>query len=708
MIRSLRNFKTPFVTCASQSMSTTVSPATTPRTVGVGPVQRTIRQGTDPSRVPSGYLPTDQQVPQETLQHLRWMLQKDSLHQDMFLVGPPSPYRRWLAMQFCELTEQEVEFVQLTRDTTESDLKQRREINTGDVLFVDQAPVRAAKEGRCLILDGVEKIERNVLPTINNLLENREMHLDDGNFMLAAERYDKLEQQGENMNGLIRVHPDFRVVALGLPIPPYPGSTLDPPLRSRFQARVVMPPSANVMLEDLLINVPTLPLPLAKKLITFVEGIRLVSEESGSSGGGGGSGGRSFVPPFPSHALRTVATILAQCELETDLVRVLARSYPYINPSMPEGSFDSSMLSLLKQVVKTYVGLNHTKGHPSHYRFPMEDSKMQFDATTLQLTVDVGNGVRMTSQGGPAGSSSSSSSKEVVLLDSHPHVLLDMYQDHSAGCDLLLVGPKGCGKSELCKHFASRLGHSPVLFSMYKDMTARDLLQRRATDSNGNTYWEPSPVVNAAINGDLVILDGLDRLSADTLSALQRLIVDREVELFDGTRLTSNALNENSSASDASSVSEPTPPVAKKHRVHPSFRIVAVACPPSTTNPWMTEEVTSWFRTTVLPSPSNKDVNQMVQTLYPSAPSETMNKALNFSKHLKDMVQKGSATEDKRAAGLGSGLSLRQLLRLARHMNSFPKTAEHSLAARIDDMLMVSVVGVVGYCGVLWVLLVLL
>ena len=38
---------------------------------------------------------------------------------------------------------------------------------------------------------------------------------------------------------LQRVHEDFRVVALGLPVPPYRGNTLDPPLRSRFQARFI-------------------------------------------------------------------------------------------------------------------------------------------------------------------------------------------------------------------------------------------------------------------------------------------------------------------------------------------------------------------------------------------------------------------------------------------------------------------------------------
>ena len=43
-----------------------------------------------------------------------------------------------------------------------------------------------------MVIDGVEKAERNVLPVLNNLLENREMQLEDGRFLVAAERYDKL------------------------------------------------------------------------------------------------------------------------------------------------------------------------------------------------------------------------------------------------------------------------------------------------------------------------------------------------------------------------------------------------------------------------------------------------------------------------------------------------------------------------------------
>lgn len=45
-------------------------------------------------------------------------------------------------MLFCELTQRETEFLSLSRDTTESDIKQRREIVNGNSHFFDQPAVR--------------------------------------------------------------------------------------------------------------------------------------------------------------------------------------------------------------------------------------------------------------------------------------------------------------------------------------------------------------------------------------------------------------------------------------------------------------------------------------------------------------------------------------------------------------------------------------
>ena len=98
-------------------------------------------------------------------QHLRWMAQKEALGQDVLLIGPPGGQKRQLALRWAEVAGREVESLALSSDTTEADLKQRRQVLDGNVYYVDAAPVRAAIAGRLLLLDGVEKAERNVLPT---------------------------------------------------------------------------------------------------------------------------------------------------------------------------------------------------------------------------------------------------------------------------------------------------------------------------------------------------------------------------------------------------------------------------------------------------------------------------------------------------------------------------------------------------------------
>lgn len=75
---------------------------------------------------------------QKILSHLKWMLQKDNLNQDIFLIGRPGRSRRQLAMMYSELTRREIEFVSLSRDTTEADLKQRREIIAGTAQYLNQ------------------------------------------------------------------------------------------------------------------------------------------------------------------------------------------------------------------------------------------------------------------------------------------------------------------------------------------------------------------------------------------------------------------------------------------------------------------------------------------------------------------------------------------------------------------------------------------
>ena len=68
----------------------------------------------------------------------------------------------------------------------------RREIFNHSAIYTDLPAVSAAINGRMLIIEGIEKCERNVLPILNNLLENREMMLEDGRFLVHPDRYDNL------------------------------------------------------------------------------------------------------------------------------------------------------------------------------------------------------------------------------------------------------------------------------------------------------------------------------------------------------------------------------------------------------------------------------------------------------------------------------------------------------------------------------------
>lgn len=187
--------------------------------------------------------------------------------------------------------------------------------------------MRAAIHGRILILDGIEKTERNVLPVLNNLLENREMPLEDGRLLISSARYDKLRKvlhvNGEysglhvfNENliygsqaskstdlenwKLVRVDEKFRVIALGIPVPKYRGHPLDPPLRSRFQALKIEQKSFKDQLLTLRQVAPGVPESSMIELASFAYAIN--ASESEAQG----------LPDFPISSLPLAVALMVQ------------------------------------------------------------------------------------------------------------------------------------------------------------------------------------------------------------------------------------------------------------------------------------------------------------------------------------------------------------------------------------------------------------
>lgn len=94
-------------------------------------------------------------------------------------------------------------------------------------------------------------------------------------------------------------------------------------------------------------------------------------------------------------------------------------------------------------------------------------------------------------------------------------------QSYSVG-DICLIGPRGSGKSILIAEIARLLNQRIEPMVLYQDMTARDFVQQRTTTSTGDTIWRDSPLIRAAKNGSIAVLDGIHRIHNSTISVLDR------------------------------------------------------------------------------------------------------------------------------------------------------------------------------------------
>lgn len=622
-------------------------------TVNIGDVSYKLKTPKNPELVPQNYI--SESPAQSIVQHLRWIMQKDLLGQDIFLIGPPGPLRRSVAMQYLELTKREVEYIALSRDTTETDLKQRREIRAGTAFYIDQCAVRAATEGRTLVLEGLEKAERNVLPVLNNLLENREMQLEDGRFLMSAERYDKLLQDHtkEELDAwkIVRVSEHFRVIALGLPVPRYPGNPLDPPLRSRFQARdIYFLPFRDQL--NLLYSVgANVSAEKVSQLLSFAT--TLCSQESSALG----------LPDFPLDSLPAAVQILDSFPMMS-IEHAIQLMYPYTILLGHEGKMavegvlkrfelQGSGNSVLPKDIVRVERMTDSHGSQAHVTIRVAGK---------EATIKVPAGTRAVHQ--PV------ASDRFIQTPSHKQLLAEMMQSHMVK-DICLIGGKGCGKTVIAKNFADILGYNIEPIMLYQDMTARDLLQQRYTLSNGDTAWRSSPLVNAAREGKLVLLDGIHRVNAGTLAVLQRLIHDRELSLYDGSRLLREdrylSLKQRLQLTDEQLQDRSIFPI------HPSFRIIALAEPPvvgSTTQQWLGPEfLTMFFFHHMKPLVKSEEI-QVIKEMVPNVPQDALEKLLSVTHKLRE-------TQDPTAQSLAASLSTRQLLRIARRLSQYPNENLH-------------------------------
>ena len=287
------------------------------------------------------------------------------------------------------------------------------------------------------------------------------MALEDGRFLTNADRYDRLLQthgaQEISKWKLLRVSKSFMVIAIGLPVPKYQGIGLDPPFRSRFQARQIDPPSSDEILTKLKSQYPNIHVERVMKFVLLSASLT-----------------ENKTLEFSS-TLERIAGLMVS--LPTISERFLFQLiYPY-------RSLENEQLSaLVESVFRSFniQGDSDCGLSLDSDRILDEFLELKLNDASMTRFIKIKRGLLKPMQ--------------LSAYIETKNYSLDLLLAHFTG-DICIIGKKGSGKSILVRQFAAKLGYFIELIPLHADLSSRDLLQRRLTDSKGDTTWENSPLV---------------------------------------------------------------------------------------------------------------------------------------------------------------------------------------------------------------------
>ncbi|KAJ6562445.1 AAA domain-containing protein [Mycena capillaripes] len=636
-------------------------PTETVGTLTLGHITYEVPVSTQPSRLPHSrsqdLLDIEDAV---NLDNLHFMLQKYLLGQDIFLVSQPGPYARRLALTFASIINSEYEYIALHRDVGETELKQGREIRSGgNLVYVDSPAVNAVKHGRILILEGIEKAERGIMPVLNNLLENREMNLDDGTHIIHPHRYAQLDASTDGSGNLfIPAHKNFRVIAIAAPVPPFPGFPLDPPFRSRFQARFVDPVGAFLALcpnPEPDAHIPD----IETRLRELVLSTQYASEARDALS----AVSKSALPPFPQTALQKLRALMAAFPPPDTLSpSQLARLVLTIHPALVFAPMQAWAI-LSRQTEEMGLG---ALGSPA---FSDDDddigagllgytlariTRLTSTTATALFTHPTHPAVSLPVAAGPAPLRPFPFAAPTPFVPSPRFVglLTSFVQAHALGWDVSLVpqpapATASTSTSTLVRAFGEILGYAMGVEAvhMYKELGGRELLMRRRILDGGATSWEPSAIVEAAWDGRLVHLSGLDVIGP-TAGALARLVQDREVELWGGKRIVAGATSAELASGELT-------------LAHPSFRIIATASKSLPLKDWLSAEYANMFLT--VPAQPMGRAEEEAILLATGCEQRTVGCMLAFAERYRASMSEDSVQKNRK-------LGTRSLVRIARRM----------------------------------------
>ena len=334
-------------------------------------------------------------------------------------------------------------------------------------------------------------------------------NLDDGTHIIHPHRYAQLETANTKEGKVfIPAHKNFRVIAIAAPVPPYPGYPLDPPFRSRFQARFVDPIGS---LLSLINSSSTTPIPLYDKIRDLILSTQFTSESRSALE----VISKTSLPPFPQTALTKLRSLVDKFPPPEQLSSAqLARLFLILHPGLIHAPFQAWAI-LSRQT--TDAGLGEL-GSPSMssineqigiFGYHVAEIRRVGD-TTAEITFNAPPGLEPVRLTVPAGPKQLRPFPFVGELEFNPTtrfmgLLTCFLQAHAVGWDISLIPPAlpstaSASTSTLVRMFGQLLGYDAEVIHMYKELGGRELVMRRRIEDGGATTWEPrfvSPILRS-------------------------------------------------------------------------------------------------------------------------------------------------------------------------------------------------------------------
>ena len=299
----------------------------------------------------------------------------------------------------------------------------------------------------------------------------------------------------------IPAHKNFRVIAIAAPVPPYTGYPIDPPFRSRFQARFIDPLGSLLSLSDP--NTISLD-PQSTLLYDKLQSIILATQFASESRHAVDASSKTTLRPFPQTALAKLRTLLSVFPAPATVSPVLlGKLMLALHPALMHAPF--AMWAMLSRQTEE-AGLGPLASPVAEgaqddtgllgYRL----AGVQRDGErTVRLTFDGPAPVSVVVPGGTKGLLPYPWKHRALLdfeaTDRFMGLLTCMLQAHALGWDISYIPPAlpstaSCSTSTLVRVLGSLLGYEVDTVHMYKELGGRELVMRRKVEDGGATSWE--------------------------------------------------------------------------------------------------------------------------------------------------------------------------------------------------------------------------